>query len=99
MRRDRPGGLVVRVKKVRVSPEVLFDFFKEGSHPGYWVKIGIPADAIFAGACHDPASHLFEIFITHPSFDDIKIAGEIKDRFNSVPNITIHARHDYTTIV
>ena len=64
-----------RIKRMQVSPGVLFSIMQTGT--GWTVETGIPEGATFRGATLDPFTQILHIFVEHPSFAEVDLESEV----------------------
>lgn len=58
-----------KVKRVVISPDVLFHVF--GTDTAWRVEQGIPIGSRLRGVSHDPYANTINLFVEHESFGDI----------------------------
>ena len=63
--------MTVKLKRVIVSPEILFHIMQNNT--AWRVAKGIPEDATLKGFTLDPYSNTLNLFISHPSFEDVHV--------------------------
>ena len=58
---------------VKMAPELLTDFFKEGMNfDGVRIKKGLPKDAVFIGVWHDPTTFILNLVFASETFAEVK---------------------------
>ena len=63
-----------RVKRLEVCPEMIIHFFVKGA-AFECVGSDIPEDSEFRGIAHNSENNTWNIFISHPSFNEIPFGG------------------------
>lgn len=64
-----------KIKRILISPTVLFKVMQEGT--AWRVKKGVPIDAELRGFTLDPLTQNLHLFIEHESFDSVEIEKEV----------------------
>ena len=63
--------MTMKMKRVIVSPEVLFYIMQNDT--AWRVKFGIPKDATLKGFTLDPYANVLNLFVFHDSFEEIDV--------------------------
>jgi hypothetical protein len=67
----------MKVKRLQISPELLFQLFAAGEHRGYYVGAGaVPCDAELVNVRH-AWPNMMELLIRSESFEEVVLGQEI----------------------
>lgn len=77
---------MIGLRRLRLSGELLLEFFRPGCHGAYEVPYGLPRDARVMGVTHDLSTSFIWVTIASSEFDGPPEGGAIPE----LPPIVAH---------